>query len=92
MLRDEGVADNVVLEPVEEAGILDDRRPRPGPKAGVKAAASGKTFEQREAERREGDRLRKQRQRAKERAEKAAAGTLRGRGRPRSAGSAEARP
>jgi hypothetical protein len=63
MLRDEGVADNVVLEPVEEAGILDDQRPRPG----VKAAASGKTFEQREAERREGERLRKQRQRANER-------------------------
>ena len=92
MLREEGVADDVVVEAVEEAGILDVQRPRPGPKAGAKAAASGKTFEEREAERREGDRLRKQRQRAKQREEKAAAGTLRARGRPRSAGGAEARP
>jgi hypothetical protein len=92
MLREEGVADDVAVAPVEEARILDVQRPRPGPKPGVKAAASGKTFEQRETERREGDRLRKRRQRAKERAEKAAAGALRGRGRPRSAGSAEARP
>ena len=92
MLREEGVADDVVVEPVEEAGILDVERTRPGPKAGAKAAASGKTFAEREAERREGDRLRKQRQRAKQREEKAAAGTLRARGRPRSAGGAEARP
>jgi hypothetical protein len=92
MLREEGVADDVVLEPVEEAGILDVQRPRPGPKAEARAVASGKTFEQREAERRDGDRLRKQRQRARERAEKAAAGTLRGRGRPRATNGPETRP
>jgi hypothetical protein len=92
MLREEGVADDIVVEAVEAAGILDVQRPRPGPKAGAKTAASGKTFEEREAERRAGDRLRKQRQRAKQREEKAAAGTLRARGRPRSASGAEARP
>jgi len=80
MLREEGIADRIVLEPVIEAGILDIERPKPGPEPGVRAAASGKSFEEREAERREADRLRKQRQRERERTEKAAAGTLRGRG------------
>ena len=54
--------------------------------------APGKAFEQEAAERREGDRVRKQRQRAKEREAREAAGTLRGRGRPRRAGGGEARP
>ncbi len=92
MLREEGIAEDVVLEPVVEAGILDVDRPKPGPKEGAKAAASGKSFEEREAERREADRQRKQRQRERERAEKAAAGTLRGRGRPRRADGEEAIP
>ncbi|GAA0576888.1 hypothetical protein GCM10009416_14340 [Craurococcus roseus] len=92
MLREAGVADEVSVEPVAEAGILDVQRPKPGPKPGAKAAASGRSFEQREAERREGDRLRKQRQREKERVEKAAAGTLRGRGRPRKPDGGEASP
>jgi hypothetical protein len=92
MLREEGVADDVALEPAAEAGILDVERPKPGPKTGAKAAASSKSFEEREAERREGDRLRKRQQRARERAEKAAEGTLRGRGRPRRTEGGEARP
>ncbi len=92
MLREEGVADDVAVEPVAEAGILDVERPKPGPKTGTKAAASGKSFEEREAERREGDRLRKQRQRERERAEKGAEGTLRARGRPRRTEGEEARP
>ena len=92
MLREEGIADDVAVEPVAAAGILDVERPKPGPKEGAKAAASGKSFEEREAERREADRLRKQRQRERERAEKAAAGTLRDRGRPTKADGAEASP
>ncbi len=92
MLREEGIAEDVVLEPVVEAGILDVERPKPGPKEGAKAAASGKSFEEREAERREADRQRKQLQRERERVEKAAAGTLRGRGRPRRADGEEAIP
>ncbi len=90
MLREEGIADDVVLEPVIEAGILDVARPKPGPEPGAKAIASNKSFEEREAERRESDRQRKLRQR--ERAEKAASGTLRGRGRPRKTEGSEARP
>ena len=89
MLREAGVADDVALEAVAAAGILDVERPKPGPKKGAKAAASGKTFEERKAERREGDRLRKRRQRERERADKAA-GTLRGRGRPKNVDGAEA--
>ena len=92
MLREEGVADDVAVEPVEEAGILDVQRPRPGPKPGARAAVSEKSFAEREAERREGDRLRKRRQRAKERSEKAVAGTLRGRGRPKADEGTAARP
>ena len=92
MLREEGIADDVALEPVAEAGILDVERPKPGPEPGAKAAGSGKTFGEREAERREGDRRRKRQQRERERAEKATAGTLRRRGRPRKADGAEARP
>jgi hypothetical protein len=92
MLREEGVADDVAVEPVEEAGILSVERPKPGPKTGKKAASSLKSFEEREAERREGDRLRKQRQRERERAEKGEEGTLRGRGRPRRTECEEARP
>jgi hypothetical protein len=91
MLREEGIADHIVLEPVIEAGILDVGRPKPGPEPGASAIASGKSFEEREAERREADRLRKQRQRERERAEKAAAGTLRGRGRPKRVDVVEAR-
>ena len=90
MLREEGVADDIVVEAVEAAGILDVQRPRPGPKARVKVAASGQTFAEHEAERSEGDRLRKRRQRAKERAEKAAARILRRRGRPRATDGAAA--
>ena len=92
MLREEGVADDVAVEPVTEAGILDVERPKPGPKTGTKGAASLKSFEEGEAERREGDRLRKQRQRERERAEKGAEGTLRARGRPRRTEGEEARP
>lgn len=92
MLREAGVADDMSVEAVEEAGILDVARPRPGPKPGAKAAASGKSFEEREAERREGDRERKRRQRARQKEAKAAAGTLRPRGRPKSLEGAEARP
>jgi hypothetical protein len=92
MLGEEGITDNVVLEPIEAAGILEVERPKPGPKPGAKVAASDKPFDERETERRAGDRTRKQRQRNKERSEKEAAGTMRGRGRPRKDGGAEASP
>ena len=92
MLREEGIADDVAVEPVAAAGILDVQRPKPGPKEGAKAEASGKSFDEQQAERREADRLRKQRQREKQRTEKRAEGTLRGRGRPRKAAGEEARP
>ena len=58
----------------------------------AKAEAAGKSFEERRQERREGDRERKRRQREKERADKAAAGTLRGRGRPTKTDGGEATP
>ena len=92
MLREEGITDEVTLEPLIEAGIMDVERSKPGPKPCAKAAASAKSFEEREAERRDADRQRKQRQRQKERAEKAADGTLRGRGRPTKVNACEVRP
>ncbi len=92
MLREEGITDDVAVEPVAAAGILDVERPKPGPKEGAKAEASGKSFDEQKAERREADRERKRRQRGRERAEKAAAGTLRGRGRPKKTEGVEADP
>jgi hypothetical protein len=83
MLRDEGIAEDVTLEAVVEAGILDVARPKPGPVPGTRAANSGKSFEEREEERRADDRRRKQAQRDRQRAEKAMAGILRNRGRPK---------
>ena len=85
MLRDAGMAGDVQIEPVVEAGVLDVERPRPGPKPGAKAEKSEKSFEDQQAERREADRRRKQQQRERERATKAAEGSLRSRGRPRKA-------
>ncbi|MBL6454528.1 hypothetical protein JMJ55_04275 [Belnapia sp. T6] len=90
MLRSEGISEDVTLEPVHEAGILDVERPKPGPRPGAKAAQSEKSFEERETERRAADRERKQRQREKERAAREAAGTVRGRGRPTKDSGAEA--
>jgi hypothetical protein len=92
MLCEDGISEDVTLEPVESASILDVERPKPGPRPGAKAAASDKSFEEREVERRAADRDRKQRQRERERAEREAAGTLRGRGRPRKDSGAEASP
>jgi hypothetical protein len=83
MLRKGGISEDVTLEPVVEAGILDVARPRPGPVAGARAANSDKSFEEREEERRANDRRRKQAQRDRQRAEKAMAGILRNRGRPK---------
>ncbi len=92
MLREGGIADDVAVGPVAAAGILDVERPKPGPKEGAKAEKSGKSFDEQQAERREGDRRRKRQQRERERAEKAAAGTLRGRGRPKKSDGSEASP
>jgi hypothetical protein len=92
MLGEEGITGDVVLEPIEAAGILGVERPKPGPKPGARAAASDKSFEEREAERRVADRERKRRQREKERAAQEADGTLRSRGRPRTNSGAEASP
>ncbi|MGK7869664.1 hypothetical protein [Falsiroseomonas sp. E2-1-a20] len=83
MLRDEGIAEDVTLEAVVEAGILEVARPKPGPVAGTRAANSGKSREEREQERRADDRRRKQAQRDRQRREKALAGTLRSKGRPK---------
>jgi hypothetical protein len=91
MMRENDVG--LVLDPecIAEAGIADVVRPKPGPKVGERARASGKSFEERQEERRDADRRRKGAQRERERAEKVAAGMLRGRGRPRKA-DAEAAP
>jgi hypothetical protein len=92
MLRQAGVADDLALEPIMDASILDIARSKPGPRPGEKARASGKTFEERQEERQAADRLRKAAQRERERAAQEAAGTLRPRGRPRKADAAESRP
>ncbi len=91
MLGETGISADVTLEPMKKAGILNVQRPKPGPKPGTKAAVTDISFEQQEEERRAADRLRKQRQREKDRAAKAAEGTLRSRGRPRKSDGPEAR-
>jgi hypothetical protein len=92
MLGEEGITDDVVLKPIDATGILDVEHPKSGPKPGAKAPVSDKSFEEREVERRAGDRTRKQRQRERERAERETSGTLRGRGRPKKDSGAEASP
>jgi hypothetical protein len=92
MMRDNDIG--LVLDPecVVDAGIADVVRSKPGPKVGEKAGTSDQSFKEKEEERKAADRQRKQRQRERQRAKKEAAGTLRGRGRPRKAGIGEVRP
>jgi hypothetical protein len=92
LMRDNDIGAVPDPECVAEAGIAEVERPKSGPKPRQEAAGSGKSFGERKAERRAGDRERKRRQREKERTAKAAAGTLRGRGRPRKADGEAARP
>jgi hypothetical protein len=92
MMRDNDIG--LVLDPecVVDAGIADVVRSKPGPKVGEKAKGAGRSFEERQEEKRADDRRRKAAQRDRERAAKEAAGTQRPRGRPRKAACAEARP
>jgi hypothetical protein len=92
MVRESDVGHVLDPECVAEAGIADIARPKPGPKPGEKARASGKSFEERQEERRDADRQRKAAQRERKRAAQEAGGTLRPRGRPRKADAAESRP
>ncbi|MGH1587291.1 hypothetical protein ACRBEV_01765 [Methylobacterium phyllosphaerae] len=82
-LRANGVTDDVRIEGVEEAGILDAQRP--ASRHGKKGApeAEGGSFAEREQARLDADADRKRRKRAQKRAEQEANGTLRKRGRPR---------
>ena len=77
-LEQEGIA-TVELVPVEEAGIMDVEREKPGRKRTELDESSKKERDQR---RREADKARKARDRAAEREERRRAGTLRPRGRP----------
>jgi hypothetical protein len=81
-LEQEGIA-MVELVPVEEAGIMDVEREKPGRKR-VELDESSKA--ERKERRLEADRIRKAKGRAGEREEKHKAGTLRGRGRPKGTG------
>ena len=82
-LRANGVTDDVLIEGVEEAGILDAQRPasRKG-KKGALEAVGGSYAAQKQA-RLDADAERKRRKRAEAKAVKEANGTLRKRGRPR---------
>ena len=86
-LRASGVTDDVRIEGVEEAGLLDAQRPasRKG-KKGVLEAQEGSYAERNQA-RLDADAERKRRKRAEEKAVQEANGTLRGRGRPSKAAS-----
>lgn len=77
-LEKHGIA-HVELVGLEDVGILDVERPRRGRKASSSSQTAVRSLQQR----READRLRKQRDRAEDRKIKEASGTLRGRGRPR---------
>ena len=86
-LRANGVADDVRIEGVEEAGILDARRPASGNARKAALEAEGGSYAGREQARRASDAERKRRKRAEMRAVQEASGTLRKRGRPVKAGS-----
>jgi hypothetical protein len=79
MMRDAGVAGEVVVEHVAAPGFEEIVRGTPGPAPRV----DPRPHAEREAERKRADRERKARARALEREARAAAGTLRSRGRPR---------
>jgi hypothetical protein len=82
-LRANGVTDDVRIEGVEEAGILDAQRP--ASRHGKKGApeADGGSYAERKQARLDADAERKRRKRAEERAVKEANGSLRKRGPPR---------
>ena len=77
-LEQEGIA-TVELMPVEEAGIMDVEREKPGRK---QVELDESSQEERKKRRRDADKNRKARNRAAEREEKRRAGTLRPPGRP----------
>lgn len=91
-LRANGVADDVRIAGVEEAGILDAQRPasRNAKKAALEA--EGGSYADREQARRASDAERKRRKRAEKRAVQEASGTLRKRGRPVKAGTGTHQP
>lgn len=86
-LRANGVADDVRIEGVEQAGILDARRPASRNEKKGALEADGGGYAEREQARLDADAERKRRKRAEERAVQEASGTLRKRGRPLKAGS-----
>jgi hypothetical protein len=89
-LRTAGIADTVELFAIPKAGIMDVARPRPG-RPRQEMTSDPVSFADRETARRAADRERQQRRRERQKAERAAAGTLRPRGRPRK-GAPELRP
>ena len=91
-LRANGVTDDVRIEGVEEAGILDAQRPasRREKKAALEAEAG--SYAEREQARRDADTKRKRRERAEAKAVKEANGTLIKRGRPMKAASGTGLP
>jgi hypothetical protein len=78
-LQRHGIAD-VELIGHDEVGIMDEERPKPGRKP---SSSNPEVLKLKADQLRENDRLRKARDRAEEKKAKAAAGTLRGPGRPR---------
>ncbi|WP_455959881.1 hypothetical protein [Methylorubrum aminovorans] len=86
-LRTSGVADDVRIEGVEEAGILDAQRSASRREKKDALDTEGVSFAEREQARRASDAERKRRKRAEKRAVQEASGTLRKRGRPVKAGS-----
>jgi len=81
-LQANGVTDDVRIEGVEEAGILDAQRPASRSRIPGATEAEGGSYVEREQARRASDSERKRRERAEKRAVQAANGTLRKRGRP----------
>lgn len=86
-LQANGVADDVRIAGVEEAGILDAQRPASRSRMKGTPEAEGGSYAEREQARRASDAERKRRERAEKRAVQEASGTLRKRGRPVKAGS-----
>jgi hypothetical protein len=90
-LRANGVTDDVRIEGVEEAGILDAQRPASRREKAALEAEAG-SFAEREQARRDADKKRKRSKRAEQKAVKEANGTLPKRGRPMKAASGSGLP
>ncbi|POR39868.1 hypothetical protein CRT23_27185 [Methylobacterium sp. V23] len=81
-LRENGVTDDVRIEGIEEAGILDAERPASRREKKAALEAEGGSFAECKEAKRAAEAERGRRRRAEEKAARAANGTLRKRGRP----------